>query len=209
MTAASGADSDAAGVASAADFDAATLYEAAGFDCAMDPAIRPAWPGARVVGPAFPVTAHLGDNLPLHRALDLVRPGEVLVVDAGGVPRGCWGEVLAVAAQHRQVAGLVIDGGVRDVDRMAALGFPAFSRWVAVHRTTKHDLGRLGEPAVVGGVPVSRGDLVVADSDGVVVIPRAEVPAVRERAAARVAKEERFLAAIRRGESTLDLYGWR
>ena len=187
----------------------ATLYEASGLDCALDPGIRPAWLGARMAGPAYPVTLHPGDNLPLHRALERVEAGEVLVVDAGGAPHGYWGEILAVAAQHRGVAGLVIDGGVRDVDRLAELGFAVFSRWVAVHRTSKHDPGRLGEPAVVGGVQVARGDLVVADVDGVVAIPAKVLPAVQERARARVAKEERFLTAIRRGESTLDLYGWR
>ncbi|MDF5756928.1 dimethylmenaquinone methyltransferase [Spongiactinospora sp. TRM90649] len=187
----------------------ATLYEASGIDCALDPRVRPAWAGARVAGPAFPVVARPADNLPLHRALELAAPGEVLVVQAGGAPHGYWGEVLAVAARRRGIAGLVIDGGVRDTERLAAIGFPAFSRWIAVHRTGKDDPGRLGEPTVIGGVPVARGDMVVADADGVVILPAAQVDATVRRSRERVAKEEHFLERIRAGESTMDLYGFR
>ncbi|WP_283137160.1 RraA family protein [Rhizohabitans arisaemae] len=197
------------GAAEALAHGTATLYEASGLDCALDPAIRPAWPGARLAGPAYPVTLHPADNLPLHRMLERISPGEVAVVDAGGAPHGFWGEVLAVAAQVRGVAGLVIDGGVRDVDRLAELGFPVFSRWISVRRTAKHDPGRLGVPAVVGGVPVRHGDLVVGDTDGVVVLPRDEVAATLDSARRRVAKEADYLRRIRDGEATMDLYGFR
>ena len=145
------------------------------------------------------------DNLALHLALEQAAPGDVLVVDAGGFACGYWGEVLTAAAQQRGVVGLVIDGGVRDVDRLAARGFPTFSRFVSVRRTIKHDPGSVGDPIVVAGRPVERGDAVVADADGVVVIPRAVVEEVVDGALARVAKEDGYLREILDGASTVDL----
>lgn len=106
----------------------ATVYEASGLDCALDPAIRPAWRGASVTGPAFTVACPAGDNLAVHRALESVSPGNVLVVAAGGALFGYWGEVLTVAARARGVVGLVIDGGVRDAAAVECLAFPVRAR---------------------------------------------------------------------------------
>lgn len=189
--------------------DAATLYEAAGLDCAMEPEIRPAWPGARIVGRALPLRTHPADNLPLHLALEDARPRDVLVVDGRQELCGYWGEVLAVAAQVKGVRGLVIDGGCRDVERMAEIGFPVFSRGVSVRRTGKNFRGRINEPLVVAGVPVAPGDAVVADTDGVIVIPAGAVEATLAAADARLAKEALFMDRIRGGELTLDIYGFR
>jgi 4-hydroxy-4-methyl-2-oxoglutarate aldolase len=149
------------------------------------------------------------DNLALHLALEQAAPGDVLVVDAGGVPCGSWGEVLTAAAEQRGVLGLVIDGGVRDVDRLAARRFPAFSRFVAVRRTSKHDPGSVGAPIVVAGRPVERGDAVVADVDGIVVIPQALVGKVVDAAVLRVAKEDGYFREILAGASTVDLLSLR
>src|SRR5262245_9573023 len=187
----------------------ATLYEASGIDCNLDAALRPAWPGARVCGTAFPVRTGAEDNLALHLAVERAAPGDVLVADAGGLACGYWGEILAVAAQVRGVAGLVIDGGVRDVDRLAELRFPVWSRWVSVRRTVKQVAGDVGVATVVAGVPVAPGDVVVADADGVIVLPRDGVDEVAAAGEARLAKEEGFLARIRGGESTVDLFGLR
>lgn len=187
----------------------ATLYEASGIDCDLDPALRPAWPGARVCGTAFPVRTGAEDNLALHLAVERAAPGDVLVVDAGAHPCGYWGEILAVAAQVRGIGGLVIDGGVRDVDRLAELGFPAWSRWIAVRRTVKHDAGDVGVTTVVGGVSVEPGDVVVADIDGIVVLPRDRVADVAAAGETRAAKEEHFLSEIRSSISTVDLFGLR
>lgn len=189
------------------ELGSATVYEASGLDCDLDPAIRPVWPGARVAGPALPVRTAAADNLPLHLAVARARPGEVLVVDGRAAACGYWGEVLAVAARARGIAGLVIDGGVRDVERLAELGFPVFSSAVAVRRTAKADPGVVGGPVEVGGRPVVRGDVVVADADGVVVLPAGRLAAVREAARERAAKEARHLDRIRGGELTVDLYG--
>lgn len=187
----------------------ATLYEASNLPCALDAAIKPVWPGARLAGPAFTVRCHPGDNLALHHALAQARPGDVLVVQAGGLVAGYWGEVMAVAAQARGIAGLVIDGGVRDVDELQRLGFPAFARGVAVFRTAKHEAGELGAPVVVGGVRVEPGDVVVGDSDGVLALAPSRLEATLAAGRARREKERGVLERLRRGELTIDIYGWR
>lgn len=185
----------------------ATVYEASRLDCCLPATLRPAWPGAAVVGTALPVRTAAGDNLPLHLAVAQARPGEVLVVDAAGAPHGYWGEVLAVAAQERGIRGLVIDGGVRDTARLADLGFPVWSSWVALRGTAKQDPGTIGEPITLGGVPVARGDLVVGDGDGLAVLPAARVPEVLTATRARAAAEERYLDRLHAGELTVDIYG--
>jgi 4-hydroxy-4-methyl-2-oxoglutarate aldolase len=191
---------------------AATLYEAAQAErveaeVAVDPGIRAAWTGAAVAGPAFTVQGAGGDNLALHRAVLAAPAGSVLVADLSGAAHGHWGEVLAVAAQQRGIAGLVIDGGVRDVDEMRDLGFPVFSRNDTVRGTRKLFAGVLGVDIRLGGVPVRTGDLVVGDADGVVALPAALVPDVLDRADARVAQEATILEQLRAGATTLELYG--
>jgi 4-hydroxy-4-methyl-2-oxoglutarate aldolase len=200
---------DSARAAELLELGTATLYEASGIDCDLDPAIRPSWPGAKVCGPALTVRTGDGDNLALHLALERAAAGDVVVADAGGLPCGYWGEVLAVAAQVRGVAGLVIDGGLRDVDRLAELGFPAFSRYISIRRTRKSTAGEIGGRVRVGGRAVARGDVVVADGDGIVVLPRDGVVGVAAAGVARMEKEMAFLERIRAGEATADLYGLR
>jgi 4-hydroxy-4-methyl-2-oxoglutarate aldolase len=190
---------------------AATLYEAAQAErveaeVAVDPGIRAAWPGAAVAAPAFTVQGAGGDNLALHRAVLAAPAGSVLVADLGGAAHGHWGEVLAVAAQQRGLAGLVIDGGVRDRDEMCEIGFPVFSRNDTVRGTRKLFAGALGVDIRLGGVPVSTGDLVVGDADGVVVLPATWVRGVLDRADARVAQEAAILEQLRAGATTLELY---
>ncbi|MFI0423502.1 RraA family protein [Spongiactinospora sp. 9N601] len=184
----------------------ATLYEASGLDCACARGLRPAWPGARLAGPAYPIRGTGGDNLALHNAVVAAPPGHVLVADLQGAACGHWGEVLAVAAQARGLLGLVIDGGVRDVTELARLRFPVFASSVAVFRTAKDHPGLLGEPIVLRGVPVAHGDLIVADEDGVVCLPAAEAGRVLALADERVRAEERILAGLRAGRTTLELY---
>jgi 4-hydroxy-4-methyl-2-oxoglutarate aldolase len=188
---------------------AATVYEASKLDCALPAVFRPAWPGARVAGPALPVKAAPADNLPLHLAVEQAQPGEVLVVDGSAVPCGYWGEVLSVAAQQRGIAGLVIDGGVRDVDQLAELGFPVFSTSIAIPGTVKQDRGTVGATIDVRGRPVARGDIVVADADGVVIVPSAEATRVLAASQARQETERAYVDRIRTGELTLDIYNLR
>jgi 4-hydroxy-4-methyl-2-oxoglutarate aldolase len=187
----------------------ATVYEASGAEGALDPAIAPVWPGARVCGPALPVQCSPGDNLAVHLAMEAAESGVVLVVDARGHLAGYCGEVLGVAAQARGVLGLVIDGGVRDSDALERLGFPVFARGRSIARTVKHEPGRVGDPVVAGGALVRLGDVVVADADGVVVVRAERVTEVLEASRARVAKEDQVMARLRGGELTLDLLGLR
>jgi 4-hydroxy-4-methyl-2-oxoglutarate aldolase len=127
--------------------------------------------------------------------------------DVNGADRGHWGEVLAVASQVRGIAGLVIDGGVRDTVEMAGLGFPVFSRHVNVRGTRKLFRGALGVPVQVGDVTVQTADLVVGDADGVVVLPQQVADRVLETSDERVAKEADIIRRLRAGDSTLDVYG--
>lgn len=187
----------------------ATLYEAAREDLFLDASFRPAWEGAQVVGRALPAEAALGDNLALHWAIAEAEEGDVLMVDAGGGAYGYFGEVMAVAAQARGISGMVIDGGVRDTVRLAALGFPVFSTEISIRGTEKSWPGVLGPKTTLRGRVVTRGDLVVADRDGVAVIPSADVSRVVSAARERVAKEDMYMERLRAGELTLDVYGFR
>lgn len=195
----------------AAALGAATVHEAAGRVGQLPHEIAHRC-GAPVAGRALTVQAPCGDNLWLHRALAEAEPGDLLVVEvAQGPAYGYWGEVMAVAAQARGVTGLVIDGGVRDVAQMAELGFSVWSRQVAIRGTLKDPsrLGSVGMPLVLDGVRIERGDLVVADTDGVVVISRADAVAVVQAGHERVMKEDDLMARLRDGELTVDLLGLR
>lgn len=167
------------------------------------------WDGAVVAGPAYTVRCVPGDNLPLHLALAEAAPGDVLVVDAGGAIGGYWGKILTVAAQQRGLAGLVIDGGVRDVRDLEALEFPVFARGIGVRGTVKRDPGELRRPVTVGGVWIEAGDLVLGDSDGVVGVPAAKVGDVLVAARERDEHERSVVERLRRGELTVDIYRLR
>lgn len=187
----------------------ATLYEASGSDCFLDAAFRPAWGGAQIVGRALPVAAQVGDNLALHHGIDAAEDGDVLLVDAGGAPYGYWGEVMAVAAQARGIRGLVIDGGVRDTAQLAALRFPAFSTSISIRGTIKQWPGTVGAPLTLRGRVIRRGDVIVADGDGIAVLPGERYDEILEASRARAAKESLYMGRIREGASTLDLYDFR
>ena len=185
---------------------AATLGESGGL--AMPPRIRPAWPGATLAAPAYPVRCSPGDNLAIHVAVARAPAGSVLVVDVGRVPnRGYWGEVLTTGALARGLAGLVIDGGVRDVGALEALGFPVFSSTIALPGATKVARGSVGRTTRVAGVPVSAGDWVVGDVDGVVVLPGDALDDAVAAGQRRAAAEAGYFAALRQGSTTVELLG--
>lgn len=186
----------------------ATLYEASKLDIALDPGIKPAWPGARIAGPAYTVQGAGGDNLALHNAVAQAPAGHVLVADLGGALHGHWGEVLALAAQQRGLLGLLIDGGVRDTVELAQLGFPVFARGIAITGTRKGYSGSLGVPVSIGGIRVCTGDLIVGDADGVVAVPSHQIDSVLDYSDARVADEHRIFDELRAGKTTLELYGF-
>lgn len=170
--------------------------------------IRPVWAGAEVAGPEVTVRCTPGDNLGIHVGVTVAPPGSVLVVDVGEERElGFWGEVLTTAAQARGIAGLVIDGCVRDVDALAAHGFPVFSSGVALTGATKEMPGSVNREVVAGDVEVGPGDWVVGDVDGVVVVPHDAVDDVLAAADARTAKEAGFFDALKAGKTTIELLG--
>ena len=170
--------------------------------------IRPVWSGAEVVGPAVPVRCTPGDNLGIHVGVTVAPPGSVLVVDVGEERElGFWGEVLTTAALARGIAGLVIDGCVRDVDALAAHGFPVFSAGVALTGATKEMPGSVNREVVAGDVEVEAGDWIVGDVDGVAVVPRDALDEVLAAAQARTEKEAGLFDALRTGKTTIELLG--
>lgn len=148
----------------------------------MDSRIQSVWAGGRICGPAFTVLARPGDNLALHAALTMVRPGDVLVV-AGGADeqRALIGELIGGRAKAAGVEGFVIDGGVRDAEGLAEYGMPVFARAVTPAGPYKSGPGKLLVPVAVGAVAVLPGDLVVADADGIVIVPRADLHRIADR----------------------------
>jgi 4-hydroxy-4-methyl-2-oxoglutarate aldolase len=193
----------------ALELGASTLYEANGGVGSMDPAIRPVWPGAALCGPAYPLKCAIGDNLAVHRAMERCKSGDVLVVNAGGDNSGYAGEVLANAARARGVRGVVIDGGVRDIDAFQRMGFPVFARWISMRRVSKLSRGTIGETTQVGGVDVSPGDVIVADADGVLVCVASRFEGTLRDGEARADRETGIIGRIKKGELTLDLLGLR
>jgi 4-hydroxy-4-methyl-2-oxoglutarate aldolase len=193
-------------VAAFAALGAATLGESGGLP--MAPRIHAAWPDARISGPAFPVVCATADNLAIHVAVAEAPAGSVLVASVGDEPaRGYWGEVLTTGAEARGIVGLVIDGGVRDVDALAAHRFPVFSAMVALRGASKTEPGTTGAPAHVGDVDVERGDWVVGDADGVTIVPQSRIDEVLAAGRQRAAKEEHLFAQLKAGHTTLDLLG--
>jgi 4-hydroxy-4-methyl-2-oxoglutarate aldolase len=209
VTAVSNPDTDTDTDTDSSGLSSATVHEAAGRIGALPSAIKPLDRAWHLVAPAFPVRLPPGDNLWLHRAVYAAKPGEVLVVDTGGgFEYGYWGEILAEAALARGLAGLVIHGGVRDAQRLRELGWPVFAERVCIRGTVKDPAGdgALGKPINLGGVDVAEGDLVVADADGVVVVPAARAAAVSVRSHERDRAEAETIRRLRAGETTLAIY---
>jgi 4-hydroxy-4-methyl-2-oxoglutarate aldolase len=188
----------------------ATVHEAIGNVGAIDPAIRAIRPGMQIVGLARTVDLPGGDNLMLHVALSQQLGGRVLVVNAKAcLTAGPWGEVMTTAALAAGCGGLVIDGAVRDSNRIAELGFPVFSSGLSIQGTSKTKTGQIGAPVTVGGVIVRDGDLIIGDEDGLVAVPADRLDTAFELSQQRADKEERLLSEIRNGATTLDLLGLR
>ena len=163
-------------------------------------ALRPVHREGRMVGTAVTVRVRPGDNLVLHRALDYVRAGDVLVVDAGGdVRQAVTGKIMLTFLESIGAAGIVVDGAIRGADEIARRSFPCFARGVTCRGPYKHGPGEINVPIAVDGMPVSPGDIVVGDADGLVAFPAAEAPALIERARRQADKEAAAVIAIREG----------
>jgi len=201
----------AAVVAAARALPTATLHEAGGRIGVMPSTIKPVSPTFRLCGPAVTVHSPGGDNLWLHRAIYVAQPGDVLVVHVSGVyDYGYWGEIMSCAAKARGLAGLVIDGCVRDGGILADFGLPVFARGLCIRGTGKDHGARgwVNFPTLFDNLTVNAGDLIVGDADGVVAIPRERADEVVAAAEQREAKEAAILDRIRAGERTLEVYNF-
>jgi 4-hydroxy-4-methyl-2-oxoglutarate aldolase len=184
------------------DLGTATIYEAQGAKGALDSGMKPIDPTVRMAGPALTVDARPADNLILHYAVLKAKPGDILVVDAKAfMEAGPWGDVLTLQAMKLGIAGLVVNGCVRDANLIIDLGFPVFCRGLSIKGTGKNQPGKVNMPITIGDVVIHPGDIIVGDRDGLVVVAQGEVDMAIASSIAREEKEVKQRQAIEAGTS--------
>jgi len=187
------------------EISVATVYEASGRRGAIDFRIKPVEKGFKLCGTALTVQCAPGDNLMLHKALEVAEEGDVIVASVGGATEyGYWGELMAVSAQARGVEGLAIDGCVRDSRDIIDMGFPVFSRGLCIRGTKKETLGLINYPINFGGVVVSPGDIVIGDDDGLVIVNKKEAEEVLENSKKRVEAEIEKARILSQGVTSVE-----
>ncbi len=184
----------------------ATLYEAQGAFGALAEEIKPLARGMKMAGPALTLHMRPGDNLMVHYALMHAKKGDVLIINCDGFTgAGIWGDVLTTQAQHIGLAGLVVNGAVRDSDAIIESGFPVFARGISIRGTEKKQPGTLNGTLIIGDCIIRSGDIVVGDSDGLVIIEREQVDNVIKLSDAREEKENNYKNKIINGATTAEL----
>jgi len=183
----------------------ATIHEASGRKGYISYRIKPIAKGMKVCGPAITVECPPGDNMMLHKALELAQPGDIIVATvAGAEDYGYWGNLMAVSALSRKLGGLCIEGCIRDAEEIIEMGFPIFSTGLCIRGTGKGTLGLVNYPVFFGGQRIEGGDLIVGDDDGLVVIAREECSEVLEKTEARVAAEIEKAKVLSTGVSSVE-----
>lgn len=201
---------DAAVIDQLAQAGTATVHEAIGRVGYVGPDIRPIQQDVKVAGSAVTVLSHPGDNIMIHAAVEVCRPGDVLVVvNTAPSTHGMFGDLLAGSLMTHGVRGLVIDAGVRDTADLRSMRFPVWSRYVSCQGTVKNTPGSVNVPVVLGGVTIRPGDVICADDDGVVVVEREDAAWALEQSNARLAKEAATRERLNAGELGVDFYGLR